>query len=73
MADVVERNMVEAVRAQIRLTLDENKTKSISVNPVNPAVDPVDFEDIGKAVAGLCAYPYKDVVRVETTTLGSQV
>ncbi|MDY3973733.1 hypothetical protein [uncultured Veillonella sp.] len=71
MADV-ENTMVEAVKAQVRLTMEENKTKSITLNPVNPAVDPRDFTEIGKAVAGLCAYPYKEVVRVETTTLGPQ-
>ncbi len=68
----VENTMVEAVKAQVRLTMEENRTKTITLNPVNPAVDPMDFDEIGKAVAGLCKYPYKEVVRVETTTLGSQ-
>ena len=62
----------EAVKAQIRLTLDEKKAKTISVSPVNPEVDPMDFEDLGRAVASLCAYPFKDMARVETVTFGDE-
>lgn len=72
MANVDERNVVESVKAQIHLSLDDKKVKSISVSPVNPAVDPLEFEDLGRAVAGLCMFPFKDVARIETTTFGNE-
>lgn len=73
MANVNERTMLkEAVKAQIHLALDEKKVKTVSVSPVNPEVDPMDFEDLGRAVAGLCAYPFKDMARVETVTFGDE-
>lgn len=73
MENVAERTMMEAVKAQVHLAMDEKKVKTISINPVNPAVDPMDFEELGRAVAGLCAYPFKDVARIETTTFGDEV
>lgn len=69
MADVAVK---EVVKIQIRLDLGDKKVKNISIGNVNPELTNDDFEEVGQAVATLCAFPYKDVVRIETTTVAPQ-
>ncbi|MBE6079604.1 MAG: hypothetical protein E7204_01970 [Veillonella sp.] len=69
---MADATVKEVVKIQIRLDLGNNKVKSVSIGNVNPELSNADFEEVGQAMAELCAYPYKDVVRVETTTMTPQ-
>ena len=55
---MADATVKEVVKIQIRLDLGDKKVKSINIGNVNPELGNADFEEVGQAMANLCAYPY---------------